>query len=47
MLIRLLQVTGIATIVFFLKRLLIRQKSPLPYRRPSTGWHRRSYREPS
>ena len=47
MLTRLLQVTGIATIALLLKRLLIRKKSPLPYRRPNTSWHRRSYREPS
>jgi hypothetical protein len=47
MLARLLQAATFTTIAYLLKRLFIRQKPPLPYRRPVSHWPRRSYREPS
>ena len=38
---------GAITLAALFKRLLIRRKHKLPYRRPESHWPRRSYREPS
>jgi len=47
MLSKLLQAATLTTLVVLIKRLFIRKKHPLPYRRPESRWPRRSYREPS
>lgn len=47
MLARLLKATTLTTIALLIKRLLVRQKSKLPYRQPESNWPRRSYRKPS
>jgi hypothetical protein len=46
MLARLLQATTIATIALLLKRLLVRGKRSLPYRRADSNWPTRAYRKP-
>jgi len=47
MLAKLIQAVTVTTLAVLVKRLLIRRKPKLPYRRPESTWPRRSYREPS